>query len=89
VEVLTIDATLDPNATMFILRGTVSGVEKSRVWLHVGPQVMVVVAVDRPGNRRPMLLEYEDTLDVVTLQFLSNTMRRDQKSTVISIPYQR
>jgi hypothetical protein len=52
VEVLTIDMALDPNIIMSILRGTVSqaGVEKSGVWLHVGPQVMVVVVVDRPGN---------------------------------------
>jgi hypothetical protein len=84
VEVLTIDMALDPNVIMFILRGIVSGVKKSGVWLHIGPQVMVVVVVDRPR-----LLEYENTLDVVTLQFLSNTMRRDEESVVISIPYQR
>jgi hypothetical protein len=41
---------LDSNVTMFIVCGTVSGVEKSGVWLHVGLQVTVVVAVDRPGN---------------------------------------
>jgi hypothetical protein len=41
---------LDSNVTMFIVCGTVSGVEKSGVWLHVGLQVTVVVVVDRPGN---------------------------------------
>jgi hypothetical protein len=46
---------------------------------NLGPQVLVIVVVDRPGNRRPRLLEYENTLDGVTLQFLWNTMRRDQE----------
>jgi hypothetical protein len=35
------------------------------------------------------LLEYENTLNVVTLQFLSNIMSRDKDRAIIPIPFQR
>ena len=66
----TIDASLDPDVAILIADGTVSGVEVAGVGSHVDIEPAVVILPDGAGDRRPCVLEYQDSFDIVTFELL-------------------
>ena len=75
ITALTIHTTLDPDVTMFITCSTVAGVENTRVRLHIGIQVALVIPEDRARNRRPWRSQSKHSLNVVSRQLLRDVIR--------------
>lgn len=67
---LTIDATLDPNVSVFITCSTIASCIDTGVGPHVNIQVALMITEDRARNRRPRDSQAERTLHVIAGQFL-------------------
>lgn len=66
----TVDATSDPDITVFISSSTIASVKQSGVWCHIRLQIPLVVSIDGSGNGWPWCLEGQHTFDIVSFQFL-------------------
>jgi len=66
----TINAAFDPDITVLIASGAISGIKHPRIRLHVCLQVSFMVLIYSTRDRWPGTIECEDTLHVVAFQHL-------------------
>ena len=66
-----VNSSFNPEVAVRISCRSVTEEEEALVGSHISVQVPLVVFVHRSGDRRPVSLGNQDTLDIVTLEHFS------------------